>query len=66
MSAKKTDYKALNAELDDLLIKLQNDELDVDEAVALYERGIAITSELEAYLKNAENKVAKIKADFSS
>lgn len=66
MAAKKTDYKALNRELDELLAKLQDDELDVDEAVALYERGIAITSELEEYLKNAENTVAKIKADFSS
>lgn len=66
MAAKKTDYKALNRELDELLAKLQDDELDVDEAVTLYERGIAITSELEAYLKHAENTVAKIKADFSS
>ena len=62
---KKTDYKSLNSELDEILNKLQSEDLDVDEAMALYERGIAITKELETYLREAENKVAKIKADFS-
>lgn len=62
---KKSDYKTLNAELDEVLAKLQSEDLDVDEAVTLYERGIEITKHLEAYLKDAENKVAKIKADFS-
>jgi exodeoxyribonuclease VII small subunit len=62
---KKSDYKLLNAELDEILAKLQTDDLDVDQAVELYERGISITKELETYLKEAENKIAKIKADFS-
>lgn len=62
---KKLDYKSLNAELDEVLAKLQAEGLDVDEAIGLYDRGIKITSELEAYLKEAENKVTKIKADFS-
>jgi exodeoxyribonuclease VII small subunit len=62
---KKSDYKSLNAELDEILAKLQTDDLDVDQAVELYERGISITKELETYLKEAENKIAKIKADFS-
>lgn len=63
---KKTDYKSLNEELDEVLAKLQSDDLDVDEAVGLYERGIAIIKELENYLADAENKVTKLKADFSS
>lgn len=62
---KKIDYKALNRELDEILVKLQADELDVDAAVELYERGINITKEIEAYLQDAENKVSKIKADLS-
>jgi len=62
---KKIDYKALNRELDDILVKLQSEDLDVDAAVELYERGIKITKEIEAYLQDAENKVSKIKADFS-
>jgi exodeoxyribonuclease VII small subunit len=65
VAAKKSDYKSLNAELDEVLLKLQSEDLDVDAAVALYERGIEITKELEQFLKEAENKVSKIKADFS-
>jgi exodeoxyribonuclease VII small subunit len=65
VAAKKSDYKSLNAELDEVLLKLQSEDLDVDAALALYERGIEITKELEQFLKEAENKVSKIKADFS-
>ncbi|MBI1856684.1 exodeoxyribonuclease VII small subunit [Candidatus Saccharibacteria bacterium] len=50
--------------MEDILVKLQSDSLDIDEAVKLHERGTIIVKELEAYLKNAENKVAKIKASF--
>ena len=66
MATKKTDYQALNQELDTLLLRLQAEDIDVDEAVALYERGIAITKELETYLKQAENTIAKIKSDVGS
>ena len=41
-------------------------DLDVDEAVKFYERGMEISKELEAYLKDAENKVTKIKADWEA
>lgn len=66
MTPKKTDYKALSSELDEILSKLQSADLDVDEAVKMYERGMTIAKELEAYLKEAENKVTKIKKDWES
>ncbi|HTE58475.1 MAG TPA: exodeoxyribonuclease VII small subunit [Verrucomicrobiae bacterium] len=66
MAQAKIDYKALSIELEDTLAKLQTGGLDVDEAVALYERGMKITKELETYLKQAENKVAKIKANWEA
>lgn len=62
----KTDYKALSAELDEVLAKLQSPDVDVDEAVKAYERGMAIAKQLETYLKEAENKVAKVKADWAA
>jgi len=62
----KTDYKPLSAELDDILAKLQSAELDVDEAVKLYTRGMEIAKELEKYLQAAENKVTKVKADWAA
>ncbi len=59
------DYPKLKAELDAILDELQSSEGDIDTAVAKYERGMQILQELELYLKSAENRVQKIKADFS-
>jgi exodeoxyribonuclease VII small subunit len=66
MAQAKNDYKALSAELDEVLARLQSDDLDVDEAVALYERGMKLAKELEGYLKAAKNKVSKIKANWEA
>ncbi len=66
MVSKKTDYTSLSAELDEILNKLQSAELDVDEAVDLYERGMNIAQQLETHLKEAENKVSKVKADWEA
>jgi exodeoxyribonuclease VII small subunit len=66
MTKEKMDYRKLSAELDDVIAKLQSADLDVDEAVRAYERGMAIAKELEHYLKEAENKVTKIKADWEA
>lgn len=56
-----TNYRALNEELNEILSELQSGELDIDEAVKKYERGIKIVGELETYLKTAKNKVSKAK-----
>lgn len=63
--SKDTDYRALSAELDDVLAKLQGGELTIDEAVPAYERGLQLVKELESYLKTAENKVSELKAKIS-
>lgn len=57
-------YQKLSQELDTILSQLQSDDFDIDEALKLYERGTAITKQLESYLKTAENKVTKLKASF--
>ena len=62
---KKLSYQKLNAELDVILDELQGGELDIDAAVKKYERGMAIVKELQKYLKEAENTVKKVKANFS-
>lgn len=64
MAAKK-DYQSLSAELDEILAALQSTDIDIDDAIKTYERGIEVVNELEAYLKNAENKITKIKADLT-
>lgn len=66
MATKKTDYAALQRELDEILRGLQHDEVDIDTAVKSYERGMEIVKELEAYLANAENTVTKLQAQFGA
>lgn len=59
--AEQASYKELSQELDQVMAKLEGGELDIDQAVTAYERGLAIVRELEAYLKDAENKVTELK-----
>ena len=66
MATQQKSYQSLNAELEALLTVLQSGELDIDEAVKKYQRGMEIVAELQKYLKDAENKVKKVKADFTS
>jgi len=57
---KVVDYQVLKQELDDLTVKLQDDNTSIDESLELYERGIKIISILTDYLQKAENKLSKI------
>jgi len=59
--AEKT-YKQLQAELDALMAKLQDDELDVDTAIDTYEAATKIITQLQKHLKTAENKLNKVKS----
>ncbi|HSX27792.1 MAG TPA: exodeoxyribonuclease VII small subunit [Patescibacteria group bacterium] len=61
---KNIDYRELSGQLDEILAQLQLGDLDVDEATKLYEKGMLIVSDLEQYLKTAENKVIKLKKAF--
>lgn len=60
----KPNYEALKSELDEVMIALQHTELDVDEALKNYQRGLELVRELEAYLETAENSVKELKAKF--
>lgn len=54
-------YKELQAELDALMARLQDDELDVDEAIKTYEAASKVITQLQKYLQTAENKLKKVK-----
>lgn len=60
MSAAK-DYQTLNRELEEILDKLQQPGIQVDEAVVLYEKGLALVRALEKQLGEAENKIEHLK-----
>lgn len=58
---KAKDYQALSLELDEVLAKLQQPDVQVDQAVKLYEEGLALIDQLEAHLEQAENKIEQLK-----
>lgn len=55
--SKKQDYQTLNRELEIVLAALQAPDVRVDEAVALYEKGLQLIAALETHLTEAENKM---------
>lgn len=59
--ARTKDYQALSTELDEVLAKLQQPDIQVDEAVRLYEQGLGLISLLDKHLKQAENKIERLK-----
>jgi exodeoxyribonuclease VII small subunit len=58
-------YQVLKDELETVLSKLQAEDLDVDEALSLYQRGLELVKQLDNYLKTAENTVQELKARFN-
>jgi exodeoxyribonuclease VII small subunit len=62
---KKT-YQDLSSELDDVLNRLQASDIQVDDAVKLYDQGLKLVAELETHLVQAENKLKKLKLQAPS
>lgn len=52
------------AELEEIVNWFDGEVKDIDESIKKFERGTELSKELREYLKTAENKVSKIKADF--
>ena len=52
------DYQTAMAELQHLLADMQDDDVDVDEALKKYERGQELIAQLSSYLEAAENKIS--------
>jgi len=59
-----TNYKQLNQELDRLIEVLQGGELDVDEAIASYEKATKLIKQMEDYLSKSELKINQLKLDI--
>ncbi|HSX35524.1 MAG TPA: exodeoxyribonuclease VII small subunit [Patescibacteria group bacterium] len=55
------DYQSLSQELDNVLAALQQPDVQVDEAVKLYQKGLELAAALEATLKTAENTITQLK-----
>ena len=57
MAEKKRTYQEMKRELDDIIARLESDDIDIDEAGELYKKGQKLADEIEKYLE-------KIKSDL--
>jgi exodeoxyribonuclease VII small subunit len=48
------------AELEDIVARLEQGEVDLEDSIALYERGTALKAHCEGKLKGAESRLEKI------
>lgn len=64
MSQTNVNYKEMNEELEDIMRKLQSADIDVDESIDLYERGMSIAKDIDDYLEKSTNKVDKLKINW--
>lgn len=57
---KKIDFEASLKQLEEIVNKIENQILPLDESIALYEQGKTIIDQLEQALKEAEEKINKL------
>jgi exodeoxyribonuclease VII small subunit len=57
-------YEVMYTELETIIETLQSGSLSLDEAVSSYERSTQLIKKLEKHLKEAQNKITKIKANL--
>lgn len=60
MSEKKVDFEKSMEELEEIVEKLENGDLNLDESVELFEQGINISKECNKILENAERRITML------
>ena len=60
-SSKEFNFKKAFAELEEISTWFQNPDIDLDEALKKYQRGLALIKAAQANLKTTENDFKKIK-----
>ena len=59
----KMSFEAAMQELEQIVAKLEKGDVELEESIAIYERGEALRAHCDALLKKAEAKVEKITLD---
>lgn len=54
------DYKLVSERLDEVVAAMQAPDISVDQAIAYYQEGMQLVSQIEAYLQEAEHKIKKV------
>lgn len=65
---KETEYNFTKdlKELEEITSWFESEEVDLDQALAKFERGMTLAAQLKEHLSGVENRVEKIKQKFSS
>ncbi len=66
MPPKKDSFQDLFAELEKIVKELEHGELDLDESLKKFERGLELAATCKKRLSDIENRVVEIKKKFSS
>lgn len=63
MSKPQTNYQTLKHQLDEIIASLQDEQLDIDEAIKLHEQGQKVIVQLEKYLDKTKHRFEVIKPE---
>ena len=61
---KKSDFGAAYKELEEIVAWFEREDVDLDEGLAKFERGLALAAKCRAKLREVENKVKEVQARF--
>lgn len=64
MAQQNLDYQQLQSRLDAVLEQLQSPDVQLDEALKLYEEGLRLTQQLEAHIQQAQNTITTLSQKF--
>ena len=62
MTKSEKTYKQLRAELDEILLKLQDPSSDIEDALVWYEQGLALSKQLRARIEAVEAEIDTLSA----
>lgn len=66
MSNQKNNLKDKLAELEELLVWFEQDDMDIEEALKKYEKGSELAVSIREQLTNIENKITVLERRFDS
>ena len=66
MTKNQPTYQDLKNELDSVLADIQQDDINVDQALIKYKRGLELIDQLSSQIKDAENTITELQAKFPS
>lgn len=61
MAKKNSDFEKKLNELSDIVFKMENDDLNIDEAIKFYKKGITLSATLSKSLQEIETEIFELK-----